>query len=64
MRKPRVDCNRGRYARRLLALACASPGHPCNDIALAGDYVWHDYPATLEAAVRSGLTAARWLLAR
>ncbi len=47
-----------------LALACAAPGHPCTDIALAGDYVWHDYPATLEAAVRSGTAAARWLLAR
>ena len=27
-------------------------------IALAGDYLIADYPATLEAAVRSGLTAA------
>ncbi|WP_415033389.1 hydroxysqualene dehydroxylase HpnE [Azonexus sp.] len=26
---------------------------------LAGDYTWADYPATLEAAVRSGLRAAR-----
>lgn len=30
---------------------------------LAGDYVWPDYPATLEAAVRSGVAAARWCLA-
>lgn len=29
---------------------------------LAGDYVCADYPATLEAAVRSGLTAAREIL--
>ena len=27
-------------------------------IALAGDYAWPDYPATLEGAVRSGLAAA------
>ena len=30
---------------------------------LAGDHVWPDYPATLEGAVRSGLAAARGLLA-
>ncbi|MQM31720.1 MAG: phytoene dehydrogenase, partial [Candidatus Accumulibacter phosphatis] len=29
---------------------------------LAGDYVCADYPATLEAAVRSGLAAARGML--
>lgn len=28
-------------------------------LALAGDYTWADYPATLEGAVRSGLRAAR-----
>jgi squalene-associated FAD-dependent desaturase len=28
-------------------------------IFLAGDYVWSEYPATLESAVRSGLAAAR-----
>jgi uncharacterized protein with NAD-binding domain and iron-sulfur cluster len=30
---------------------------------LAGDYVASDYPATLEAAVRSGVAAARAVLA-
>jgi uncharacterized protein with NAD-binding domain and iron-sulfur cluster len=29
---------------------------------LAGDYVASDYPATLEAAVRSGVAAARGIL--
>jgi len=29
---------------------------------LAGDYVAGDYPATIEAAVRSGVAAARALL--
>lgn len=34
-------------------------GHlPWRDLWLAGDHVWPDYPATLEAAVRSGLAAA------
>jgi hypothetical protein len=31
---------------------------------LAGDYVAGDYPATLEGAVRSGVNAARQVLAR
>lgn len=40
---------------------------PANDIglpglALAGDYTASDYPATLEAAVRSGIAAARHLI--
>ena len=30
---------------------------------LAGDYVASDYPATLEAAVRSGVAAARGIIA-
>lgn len=29
---------------------------------LAGDWLWHEYPATLEAAVRSGLASARAML--
>jgi monoamine oxidase len=32
-------------------------------LCLAGDYVAGDYPATLEGAVRSGVAAARELLA-
>jgi hydroxysqualene dehydroxylase len=31
---------------------------------LAGDYCYEDYPATLEGAVRSGITTARWVLGR
>jgi hydroxysqualene dehydroxylase len=46
--RPRIDVD---------ALAASHPG-----IALAGDYVFHDYPATLESAVRSGIAAARSLL--
>ena len=32
-------------------------------LAIAGDYTLSDYPATLEAAVRSGVAAARALQA-
>ena len=46
-----------------------TPGlmRPANDVglpglAIAGDYTQSDYPATLEAAVRSGLAAARQIL--
>jgi len=46
--RPRIDAD---------ALASACPG-----IALAGDWIWHRYPATLESAVRSGEAAAGWLL--
>jgi squalene-associated FAD-dependent desaturase len=35
---------------------------PVNRIVLAGDYTASDYPATLEAAVRSGVAAARLAL--
>ncbi len=42
--RPRVDPD---------ALAPHCPG-----LYLAGDWVWHDYPATIESAVRSGLAAA------
>ena len=34
----------------------------CDDIILAGDYTYERYPATLEAAVRSGLIAARLVI--
>ncbi|MCE1239628.1 MAG: hydroxysqualene dehydroxylase HpnE [Azonexaceae bacterium] len=36
---------------------------PHRSLVLAGDATWADYPATLEGAVRSGLRAARALLA-
>jgi squalene-associated FAD-dependent desaturase len=35
---------------------------PWPDLWLAGDHAWADYPATLEAAVRSGLAAADGVL--
>lgn len=39
------------------------PAHTaCAGLWLAGDYVCAEYPATLEAAVRSGVTAAREIL--
>ena len=34
----------------------------CDDIILAGDYTYERYPATLEAAVRSGLNAAKLVI--
>ncbi|WP_371325139.1 hydroxysqualene dehydroxylase HpnE [Dechloromonas sp. ZY10] len=43
-----------------LAQSCAS-SHP--RLFFAGDHTWSDYPATLEGAVRSGLRAARTVLA-
>jgi hydroxysqualene dehydroxylase len=36
---------------------------PLRGLWLAGDYVCADYPATLEGAVRSGVAAARGVLA-
>ncbi|MGH8678541.1 MAG: FAD-dependent oxidoreductase, partial [Burkholderiales bacterium] len=40
------------------------PGNrtPVKRLYLAGDYTASDYPATLEAAVRSGITCARLIL--
>ena len=50
--------------------AC-TPGHPrlaaspvAERIFLAGDYTYAEYPATLEAAVRAGVHAARAVLAK
>jgi squalene-associated FAD-dependent desaturase len=37
--------------------------HHAPGLYLAGDWVWHDYPATLESAVRSGSAAAATLCA-
>ena len=45
--RPRIDTD---------ALATTLPG-----LALAGDWSWHRYPATIESAVRSGDAAATWL---
>ena len=41
--------------------ACATP---VRGLWLAGDYVYADYPATLEGAVRSGVAAARRICAQ
>lgn len=38
-------------------------GDQARGLWLAGDWLWPDYPATLEAAVRSGAAAARRILA-
>lgn len=40
------------------------PGHatPINGLWLAGDYTATGYPSTLEAAVKSGVHCARWIL--
>ena len=40
------------------ALSRPAAQTPCPGFLLAGDYVAGDYPATIEAAVRSGITAA------
>lgn len=41
-----------------------TPDTPVRGLWLAGDYVCADYPATLEGAVRSGVTVARRILAQ
>ena len=45
-------------------LARPTADTPVRSLWLAGDYVCADYPATLEGAVRSGVTAARRILAQ
>jgi squalene-associated FAD-dependent desaturase len=45
-------------------LARPTPDTPVRNLWLAGDYACADYPATLEGAVRSGVTAARRILAQ
>jgi uncharacterized protein with NAD-binding domain and iron-sulfur cluster len=37
------------------------PRLPLANLALAGDWTWPDLPATIDAAIRSGLAAARAL---
>jgi squalene-associated FAD-dependent desaturase len=48
-----IRCSPGRPRIDADSLATHCPG-----IFLAGDWVWHAYPATIESAVRSGLAAA------
>jgi len=43
--------------------ACDHFGREAPGLWLAGDYTWPDYPATIEAAVRSGQRAAAGMLA-
>lgn len=49
-----IRCTADRPKISVNAVAIQHPG-----LWLAGDYVWHEYPATLEGAVRSGEAAAR-----
>ena len=58
-RRATFRCTPGRPRLRPDFLATAAPG-----LWLAGDWLWPDYPATLEAAVRSGHDAARRMLAQ
>jgi squalene-associated FAD-dependent desaturase len=53
-----IRCSPDRPRVGVGLLADVAPG-----LALAGDWAWPDYPATLEAAVRSGDAASAWLLA-
>jgi len=45
-------------------LSADSLSNSCPQLALAGDWVWHDYPSTLESAVRSGDAAASWIVSQ
>jgi squalene-associated FAD-dependent desaturase len=51
-----IRCEPGRPRIDTDALKDDLPG-----LALAGDWCWHRYPATIESAVRSGDAAAAWL---
>jgi squalene-associated FAD-dependent desaturase len=66
-----LGCPIADHARAIVdkrATIRCSPGRPridadslaphCQGLFLAGDWVWHAYPATIESAVRSGLAAA------
>ena len=55
-RRATIRCSPERPRLDTDALADAAPG-----LALAGDWSWHRYPATIESAVRSGDAAARYL---
>lgn len=55
-RRATIRCTPDRPRIEFDHLADAAPG-----LALAGDWTWHRYPATLESAVRSGDAAATWL---
>ncbi|MFN9775046.1 MAG: hydroxysqualene dehydroxylase HpnE [Burkholderiales bacterium] len=55
-RRATIRCSPERPRLDTDALADLGPG-----LALAGDWSWHRYPATIESAVRSGDAAARYL---
>lgn len=55
-RRATLRCTPGRIRFDTHSLADCCPG-----LALAGDWVWHAYPSTLESAVRSGDAACAWL---
>jgi squalene-associated FAD-dependent desaturase len=55
-RRATIRCTPGRPRIEVDGLADVAPG-----LALAGDWTWHAYPATIESAVRSGDAAATWL---
>jgi hypothetical protein len=55
-RRATLRCTPGRIRFDTHSLADLGPG-----LALAGDWVWHAYPSTLESAVRSGDAACAWL---
>lgn len=54
-RRATIRCSPERPRLDTDALADVAPG-----LALAGDWLWHRYPATIESAVRSGDAAARY----
>ncbi|MCA3179933.1 MAG: hydroxysqualene dehydroxylase HpnE [Burkholderiaceae bacterium] len=56
-RRATIRCSPDRPRLDTDALADVAPG-----LALAGDWSWHRYPATIESAVRSGDAAARHLV--
>jgi squalene-associated FAD-dependent desaturase len=56
-RRATIRCSPDRPRLRTDAFSDGAPG-----LALAGDWVWHAYPATLESAVRSGDAAAASLV--
>lgn len=57
-RRATIRCTPSRPRIDVDGLADVAPG-----LALAGDWTWHAYPATIESAVRSGDAAAGWLAA-
>jgi hypothetical protein len=55
----RVVKERRATPRHRVGLIPAPPRLPLANLALAGDWTWPGLPATIDAAIRSGLAAAR-----